>query len=98
MGVPIMVQQKRIQLGTMRLWVRSLALLSGLRIWPGAAVSYSVACRCGSDPELPWLWCRPAAIALIQPLAWELLYGVSVALKSRKQIKNKTAKVAVANT
>ena len=32
-GVPIMDQQKRIQLGTMRLQVRSLALISGLRIW-----------------------------------------------------------------
>ena len=28
-----MVQQKRIQLGTMRLQVRSLVFLSGLRIW-----------------------------------------------------------------
>ena len=28
-----MAQQKRIQLGSMRLWVRSLASLSGLRIW-----------------------------------------------------------------
>ena len=33
MGVPVMAQQKRIQLGTMRVWVRSLASLSGLRIW-----------------------------------------------------------------
>ena len=32
MGVPIMAQQKQIRLGTMRLWVRSLAWLSGLRI------------------------------------------------------------------
>ena len=31
-GVSIMAQQKRIQLGTMRLQVRSLALLSGLKI------------------------------------------------------------------
>ena len=31
-GVPIVVQQKRIQLGTMKLQVQSLALLSGLRI------------------------------------------------------------------
>ena len=31
-GVPVVAQQKRIQLGTLRLWVRSLALLSGLRI------------------------------------------------------------------
>ena len=33
LGVPVMVQQKRIQLGTMRLPVQSLALLRGLRIW-----------------------------------------------------------------
>ena len=24
------------------------------------------------DSVLVWLWCRPAATALIQPLAWEL--------------------------
>ena len=32
-GVPVMAQQKRIQLGIMRLQVRSMASLSGLRIW-----------------------------------------------------------------
>ena len=32
-GVPVMVQWKRIRLGTMRVWVWSLASLSGLRIW-----------------------------------------------------------------
>ena len=32
-GLPIVVQWKRIQLGTMMLWVQSLASLSGLRIW-----------------------------------------------------------------
>ena len=32
-GVPVMAQQKQIQLGTMKLQVQSLALLSGLRIW-----------------------------------------------------------------
>ena len=31
-GVPVMAQWKQIQLGTLRLWVRSMALLSGLRI------------------------------------------------------------------
>ena len=31
-GVPIVAQQKWIWLGTLRLWVRSLTLLSGLRI------------------------------------------------------------------
>ena len=32
-GVPVVAQRKRIQLGTMRLQVRSLASLSGLRMW-----------------------------------------------------------------
>ena len=27
------------------------------------------------DPALLWLWCRPAAIAPIQPLAWEPPYA-----------------------
>ena len=31
-GVPVVVQWKRIRLGTMKLWVRSLVSLSGLRI------------------------------------------------------------------
>ena len=31
-GVPIVAQRKQIRLGTMRVWVRSLASLSGLRI------------------------------------------------------------------
>ena len=32
MGIPVVVQQKRIQLGTIRVQVRSLVSLSGLRI------------------------------------------------------------------
>ena len=32
-GIPIVAQWKQILLGTMRLQVRSLASLSGLRIW-----------------------------------------------------------------
>ena len=37
-------------------------------------------CRRRSS-ELLWLWCRPAAIALIRPLAWELPHAANVALK-----------------
>ena len=33
----------------------------------GIAVSCDAGCRFGSDPALLWLWCRPAAVALIQP-------------------------------
>ena len=65
-GVPIVAQWKRIQLGTMRLQIPSLASLSGLRIW-----------HCCE------LWCRPAAAALIQPLAWEIPYAACMALKSK---------------
>ena len=33
------------------------------------AMSYGVSCRRGSDPALLWMCHRPAATALIQPLA-----------------------------
>ena len=41
------------------------------------------------DPELLWLWCRWASVAPIRPLAWELLYAVSVALKKYKKKKKR---------
>ena len=31
-----------------------------------------------------WLWCRPAAVAPIRPLAWEPPYAVGAALKRQK--------------
>ena len=34
---------------------------------------------------LLWLWHRPAATALIQPLAWELPYAVVAALNRQKK-------------
>ena len=37
----------------------------------GIALSCGVGCMYGSDPMLLWLWCRPVAIVLIRPLAWE---------------------------
>ena len=50
----------------------------------GIAGSRGIGQRRSSDPVLLWLWHRLAATALIQPLAWELLYAVGVALKSKK--------------
>ena len=41
----------------------------------GVAISCGVGCRRGLDPELLWLWPRPAAVALIRPLAWEPPYA-----------------------
>ena len=48
-------------------------------------VNCGVSHRHGSDPELLWLWHRPAAVALIQPLAWELQYVVRGALKTKSK-------------
>ena len=36
------------------------------------------------DPVLLWLCHRPAAIALIEPLAWALPYAAGTALKKKK--------------
>ena len=53
----------------------------------------SVALTCGvghglgSDPSSLWLWCRPAAAALIQPPAWEPPHAAHAALKSKKKPK-----------
>ena len=48
-----------------------------------------IGCRRDWDPALLWLWCRPAAAALIPPLAWELPYALGVALKKQKKKKKK---------
>ena len=37
------------------------------------------------DPAWLWLWCRPAAAALIQPLAWEPPYAIGLTLKKEKK-------------
>ena len=39
--------------------------------------------RHGSDPALLCLWCRPAAVAPIRPLAWEFPYATGRALKRK---------------
>ena len=38
-----------------------------------------------SDPVLLWLWCRPAAVTPIGPLAWEPAYAAGAALKKKKK-------------
>ena len=45
--------------------------------------------RCGPDPELLWLWCRPVAAAPIRPLVWEPPYATGVALEKAKRQKKK---------
>ena len=50
-------------------------------------MSCGVSHRCGSDPELLWLWGRLVATALIGLLAWEPPYATCVDLKRQKKRK-----------
>ena len=69
----------------MRLRVGSLPLLSCV-----------VGCRCASDPALLWLWCRPAAIAVIRPLAWEPPHAAAgAAQEMAKRQKKKRANICI---
>ena len=52
----------------------------------GIAVSCGVGCSCGLDPTLLWLWCWPATVALIRPLAWEPSFAVGVGLKQQQKV------------
>jgi len=52
-------------------------------------MSCAVGCRRGSDPALLWLWCRPAATALIRPLAWEPPHALGAAPEKPKTQKKK---------
>ena len=47
-------------------------------------MSCGVGGKLSSDPALLWLWGRPAAAAMIRPLAWEPPYAAGEALKSKK--------------
>ena len=52
-------------------------------------MSSGVGCRRNLDPALLWLWCRPAATALIGFLAWDPPYATSAAPeKDQKKKKN----------
>ena len=48
-------------------------------------MSCRVGHRQGLDLVLLWLWCRPAATAWIQPLAWEPPYAAGVAQEIKKK-------------
>ena len=50
-------------------------------------MSYGVGRRGSSNLALLWLWCRPAATALIRPLAWEPPYAAGAGLKKCQKKK-----------
>ena len=59
-------------------------------------MSCGVGHRCGSVPDLLWLWHRLAATALIQPLVtWEPPYAVGAALKKKRQRQKEKRKKKV---
>ena len=66
----------------MRMWVRSLASLCGLKVQ-----HRGVGHRGSSDPVLLWLWYGPTAAALTEALAWDLPRAVGVALKRKRKKK-----------
>ena len=87
LGVPFVAQRLMNPTSTMRMRVRSLASLSGLRTWCWRDVVWDVAqiprcCGCGT-----------AVVAPIGPLAWEIPYAPCVALKNKTKQKNKKEKV-----
>ena len=56
-------------------------------------MSCGIGRRHGSDLVLLCLWCRPAAIAPIRPLAREPLYATDTALKRKSKKKQKNKKL-----
>ena len=77
LAFPLWLSRLRTWPVPMRMQVQSLVSLSGLRIQ-----HYSeLWCRSQTqlDLALLWLWRRPAAVALIQPLAWEPPYVAGAA-------------------
>ena len=72
--------------GIMRLQVRSLASLSGLR--SSVAMSCGVDLGYSSNPALLWLWCRPAATApdLTPRLGTSICRGCGPKKKKKKRM------------
>ena len=75
----------------MRMWAGSLASLSGLRIRPCCELWCTLKTQLGSHVAVAW--CRPAATALIWPLALEPPYAAGVTLKRQKKKKKKKKKI-----
>ena len=80
-GVPMVVQRKRIRLVSMRMRVRSLALLSGLGIQYCCELWYRSQMQLGRILQQLQLQ--------FQPLAWKLPYAVGAALKKQKKKKKR---------
>ena len=66
--------------------------IPGLAQWvkdPALLQNCGISQRCGSDPELQCPWHRTVAASLIRPLAQELPYTASAAVKRKKKKKKR---------
>ena len=71
-------------------------LIPGLTQWvKGSSIVASYGVGHMHGPVLLWLWCRPAAAALIRPLAQELPCAMGVGLK--KKVFGSSRRGAVVN-
>ena len=65
--------------------------IPGLTLWDKDPALLKAAAQvsdaCSLDLVLLWLWCRLAAAALIQPLAWEFPYAAGVIVKRKKKLE-----------
>ena len=91
LGVPMVAQRKQIWLASLRTQVRSPALLSGLRILSCCELWCRSQMQLGF--RLLWLQCRPAATAVIQPLACKPPHAACGPKKTKKGIFPKVSKV-----
>ena len=81
----------------MRLWVRSLASLSGLQIWRCCELWYKLQTWLGScvAVAVAMAVAMATAVAPVCPLAWEPPYAVSAALKSKKKKRTQKSLIHV---
>ena len=78
-----MAQRVTNRLLSMRMQVRSLALLGGLGIRCYHELGVAHTHRRGSDPVWLWLWCKLVIVAPVHPQAWGPPYAPGMALKSK---------------
>ena len=84
-----MAQRKRIRLGSMRLWVQSLASLSGLRIWRCHELWCRLQTRLGSGIAVAVVQAHGYSSDLIPSLGTSTCHGCGPKNQKKKKKKKK---------